>query len=187
MSISRKLSLHLQGIAERLDDLLQAIAGKPLAFVLLIQADNVAQYVSNTSREDGKDLVLSLLNRWKAGGADIPAHYNLDLSTSPWKTMDTAPKDRPILAWCVHDADPYVQADGRLTTYAAHAEALTHVADGQHLVEWGGSWEEHDWENPSANASVPDWWFEAGSDFERVANPVLWMEVHDPKPHQLPE
>jgi hypothetical protein len=39
----------------------------------------VAQYVSNASRKDGTDLIESLLARWKANRADIPAHYNPDL------------------------------------------------------------------------------------------------------------
>ncbi|MEY5098662.1 MAG: hypothetical protein RJA36_1381, partial [Pseudomonadota bacterium] len=38
-----------------------------------------AQYVSNATRDDGRELIESLLARWKAGRADIPAHYNPDL------------------------------------------------------------------------------------------------------------
>jgi hypothetical protein len=47
--------------------------------VLVCQAEQVAQYVSNTKRADGIELIESLLARWKAGRADIPAHYNPDL------------------------------------------------------------------------------------------------------------
>lgn len=39
----------------------------------------VAQYISNTERKDGAELLESLLERWKAGRPDIPAHYNPDL------------------------------------------------------------------------------------------------------------
>jgi hypothetical protein len=47
--------------------------------VLVCQVDGVAQYVSSTQRADGTALIESLLERWKAGRADIPAHYNPDL------------------------------------------------------------------------------------------------------------
>jgi hypothetical protein len=79
MSASELLSVRLQDIAASLSDVLQDIAGEPLAFVLVVSADKTAQYVSNASRQDGKELIESLLSRWKAGLADIPAHYNPDL------------------------------------------------------------------------------------------------------------
>lgn len=79
MSQSLRVSLALQGIATAIDDLLTATAGEPIAFVLVCQADGVAQYVSNASRADGAELIEGLLTRWKAGRADIPAHYNPDL------------------------------------------------------------------------------------------------------------
>ena len=81
MSASINLSLRLQDICSALSDLLEDIAGEPTAFVLVIHADNIAQYVSNTKREDGKELLESLLERWKKGRADIPAHYNPDIHT----------------------------------------------------------------------------------------------------------
>jgi len=79
MSRSMNVSLAMQGIATALDDMLKAAAGEPIAFVLVCQTDGVAQYVSNASRADGVELIESLLARWKAGRADIPAHYNPDL------------------------------------------------------------------------------------------------------------
>ena len=79
MTPSARLSIDLQDIAARVHTLLEQSAGEPCAFVLVVQADKVAQYVSNTDRKDGKELIESLLNRWKAGRADIPAHYNPDL------------------------------------------------------------------------------------------------------------
>ncbi len=78
-SQSQRLSIALPIIAQYLEDLLIEVAGEPVAFVLVCQADNVAQYVSNTERSDGIELIESLLARWKAGRADIPAHYNPDL------------------------------------------------------------------------------------------------------------
>ncbi len=79
MSASLNLSVELQSVAQHLDALLEEIAGERCSFVLVIQADQVSQYVSNASRADGTELIESLLARWKAGRADIPAHYNPDL------------------------------------------------------------------------------------------------------------
>lgn len=69
----------MQEIAGALNDLLAEAAGQEIAWVLVCNADNVAQYVSNTERKDGADLIRGLLARWEAGRADIPAHYNPDL------------------------------------------------------------------------------------------------------------
>ena len=90
--------------------------------------------------------------------------------------MKSAPKDRPILAWCDHEADPFVGEDGRLTLYAAHAEGLGHAPNGFHILEWGGSFDDSTWEYPN-QASLPDWWFVAGSEFEMAANPIVWWEL----------
>lgn len=79
MSASLKLSLRLQDVASSLADVLEEIAGEPIAFVLVLSADKTAQYISNASRADGRALIEDLLSRWKAGRADIPAHYNPDL------------------------------------------------------------------------------------------------------------
>ena len=79
MTASLNLSLRLQDIAEALGEVLDEVAGEPIAFVLVLNADKVAQYVSNCDRKDGTELIESLLARWKAGRADIPAHYNPDL------------------------------------------------------------------------------------------------------------
>jgi hypothetical protein len=73
------LSLRMQDIAQALDDILKDIAGERLSFVFVVQADGVAQYISNTDRKDGAELVRSLLARRDANRADIPAHFNPDL------------------------------------------------------------------------------------------------------------
>jgi hypothetical protein len=83
MSASLLLSLRLQDIAQSLATVLDEVAGEPVPFVLVMQADKTAQYVSNCDRKDGADLLESLLLRWKAGRADIPAHYNPDLKETP--------------------------------------------------------------------------------------------------------
>ena len=79
MSQSARLSIALQAIAQSLNDLLADAAGEEIAWVMVCQTDGVAQYVSNCDRKDGRELIESLLERWDAGRADIPAHYNPDL------------------------------------------------------------------------------------------------------------
>lgn len=73
------VSLFLQELAGNTDDALRLYDGERVPFVLIVQTDGVAQYVSNCDRKDGRELIESLLARWKAGRADIPAHYNPDL------------------------------------------------------------------------------------------------------------
>jgi len=74
-----RVSLMLQNLAEGINEALQATAGEEIAFVLVVQADKVAQYVSNTKRADGAALLEGLLTRWMAGRVDLPAHHNPDL------------------------------------------------------------------------------------------------------------
>lgn len=84
-SQSARLSVALQDIADGIEGALEDVAGERIAFVLVLQADGVAQYISNASRADGTDLIESLLARWKANRADIPAHYKPDLSQGQLK------------------------------------------------------------------------------------------------------
>ena len=76
---SMRLSVSMQGIASQIDDALADAAGERVHWVLVVNADDVSQYVSNADRENGAKLIESLLERWKAGRADIPAHMNPDL------------------------------------------------------------------------------------------------------------
>ena len=82
MTASARLSVRLQDIAQSLGDVLADVAGEPVAFVLVLQADQAAQYVSNASRQDGRERLQSLRDRWDAERADIPAHYNPDLRSA---------------------------------------------------------------------------------------------------------
>lgn len=102
-----------------------------------------------------------------------------------WNTdMTVAPKDRPILALCEHDADPYFLTDdekeksGRkvLTAYGGACEGMSHVKDGPNVLVWGGGGADTD-EYGAEHASWPDWWFQYGSDFEVAAFPVAWCEI----------
>jgi len=78
-TVSMRLSVSLQGIASQIEDALADAAGQRVNWVLIVNADDVAQYVSNADRKSGVELIESLLARWKAGRADIPAHMNPDL------------------------------------------------------------------------------------------------------------
>lgn len=78
-SQSARVSVSLQDLAAAVSSFLTDVAGQEIAFVLIVQADEVAQYVSNASRPEATALIEGLLERWKAGRADIPAHYNPDL------------------------------------------------------------------------------------------------------------
>lgn len=106
-------------------------------------------------------------------------HYLRDADTPIFqpKRMVDAPRDgTPILAWCDHAADPYMQPDGKLTLYAAHSEGMSHAGTGFYIVQWGGAWDDRTWEQPDA-PSLPDWWFVNDTDFEMAANPVEWYSL----------
>lgn len=74
-----KLSVALQPLASSVEKYLHAIAGERIGFVVVLNAVGVAQYVSNLQRDDGKELLGTLLERWNANKADTPALYNPDL------------------------------------------------------------------------------------------------------------
>jgi len=96
-----------------------------------------------------------------------------------WQDISTAPRDgTAIIGWCVHDADPY-QVTDRLTDYGCHAECLSHVPDGAHILVWGGG--DLDIDEYSGNTLTwPDWWFRFGGEFEEVANPTHWWPLPTP-------
>lgn len=105
-----------------------------------------------------------------------------------WQPIETAPKDKPILAWCDHEADPYVddEKSGRLTIYGAHAEGLSHADTGLHILVWGGGYDDRSYFEPNGG-NLPDWWFVAGSEFECAANPTHWMALPAPPAALMPE
>lgn len=91
------------------------------------------------------------------------------------KPMSTAPKDRPILAWCDHEADSEYEPDGkRLTLYAAHREGLSNVGTGFRVIVWGGGFYDSE---EDGGAHLPDWWFLDDGNFETAANPTAWWDL----------
>jgi hypothetical protein len=137
----------------------------------LIEAANIAASVTaNSDNGDqqigARSVELAILRRWEKTRSWIPT----------LKSMDIAPKDRPILVLHDHEADPY--QDGKsLTLYAAHYEGLSHAPGRCYLIAvWGGSFDDSTYEYPN-QASLPDWWFQDGSEFEIAVNPVGWVDL----------
>lgn len=87
--------------------------------------------------------------------------------------MPTAPTNCPIVAYCKHDADPGPDETGRLSLYMGHAEGLSHVEDGWHVLVWGGAWDDRTHEYDGG--WMPDWWFLSDGNFETAANPIGWL------------
>lgn len=100
-----------------------------------------------------------------------------------WQPIETAPKDIPILGWCVHEADPYHEADTNyLTTYRAHCESFSHADDGLNIIEWGGEFDERSSDPELDGGYIPAWWFVTGWEFEKPANPTHWMPLPEGQP-----
>jgi hypothetical protein len=96
--------------------------------------------------------------------------YRMDDPANP------APRDRPILVFYDHDADPYRDpADpDRLTDYAALAE------DGDFLT--GRGWVVAKWDNGYTHGwdeIVPGGWYPwiDGDYADQVCNPVAWLPL----------
>ena len=98
-----------------------------------------------------------------------------------WRPMETAPRDgTPIVAYVAHESDAYVEdtKSGKLTTYGAHAEGVSHAADGFHVLVWGGEYTE-DYDYYSGGFTIPDWWFIDEESMETVAAPIAWKPLAD--------
>lgn len=95
-----------------------------------------------------------------------------------WQSIDTAPKDKPILGW-IDSLDDDCPNCGplNLCLYHMHLDVgISRSVSGPAVIVWGGSWDDRNYENPGGGY-LPDWWFRYGSDFEEVANPTHWVPV----------
>lgn len=100
-----------------------------------------------------------------------------------WQDIATAPRDRDILVWFDHDADPYQDPTNpdKLTDYAVWAES------GDFLNNKG--WAIAKWQPPHFEIEdeygtgywLPAYWFaREGGDYERVCNPTHWQPLTEP-------
>jgi len=134
--------------------------------------DDIQMWMESLHVKDAINAHHKLMQAIKAARAAITA---LDaVRGDGWRTMESAPKDVPIIGWCNHAADEYVYPDGNLTTYGAHCEGASYADDGCHILEWGGYYEE---EGFGRLFHVSDWWFVRGSEWEVVANPTHWRPL----------
>lgn len=104
-----------------------------------------------------------------------------------WMPMNTAPKERPILVFHAHFADPYYcETENRLTVYGSHCEDGKQIKrNSVEIAEWGGEWDDRTYEEPNAGW-MPDWWFKQDSEGETPLNPIAWMDLPLP-PNVKPE
>lgn len=119
---------------------------------------------------------------WTAEAADALAALSAS-GPAGWQPIETAPKDKPILAWCETECgDPDCAYGGggssRLCLYHGHAEGLSFAPTGVHILEWGGSWDDRTHKYDGGH--MPDWWFVVGSEFEQAANPTHWQPLPEP-------
>lgn len=71
---SHRVSVHLQGLADNLNMALEDIAGEPVGFSLFVWTGGRANYVSNAPRVEILPVLEAMIQQWKAGMPDIPAH-----------------------------------------------------------------------------------------------------------------
>jgi hypothetical protein len=97
-------------------------------------------------------------------------------------TMDTAPKDRDILVWYDHAADPYhLDEHGLLTDYGTWCECGDFLIDNGFCI---AKWHEPVWESVDeygAGYWLPGWWFSTSHDgCDYACNPTRWTELPEP-------
>lgn len=100
---------------------------------------------------------------------------------SEWQPIETAPKDKDILVWFDHDADPYQDQENpmMLTDYGANAES------GEYLDGRGATiarWQPQLWEADDEYGGghwLPAGWFSRGdfSHYEIVCNATHWQPL----------
>jgi hypothetical protein len=100
-----------------------------------------------------------------------------------WEPIETAPKDRDVLVWYDHEADPYQDPHNpkKLTNYAAWAVGGDFL-DGKGIAI--ARWMPRFWESVDEYGSgywLPEAWFaKENDDYERVCNATHWMPLPEP-------
>lgn len=69
-----KVSEHLQAVARELDQRLERIAGKRVAFSLFVWTDGRSNYISTADRSEIIAVMEQMIAGWKQGMPDVPAH-----------------------------------------------------------------------------------------------------------------
>jgi len=73
-SPSIAVSQQLQALARKLEDDIERIAGQKIGFSLFVYTPERMNYISNVDRKDAERCLETLLESWKGGMPDIPAH-----------------------------------------------------------------------------------------------------------------
>ncbi len=94
----------------------------------------------------------------------------------------TAPKDRDILVYYDHAADPYnADEHGRLTPYGTWCESGGFLPDKGFCI---AKWQDQTWESVDeygAGYWLPGWWFVKHDDeYECACNPTHWTDLPAP-------
>lgn len=100
-----------------------------------------------------------------------------------WQGIERAPKDRNILVWFDHDADPYQdpQEPTKLTPYAAWAEGGEYLAGkGWCIAKWHPQHFEAEDEYGTGYWMPAAWFAHQNGDWEVVCNPTHWMPLPTP-------
>lgn len=95
-----------------------------------------------------------------------------------WEPIETAPKDKPIIVWHDHEADPETHDEGKtITAYCCWREAFgTHKETGLAIAVWiEGEWETDDM--GGRQFKMPDAWFVDDGNNETPLNPVFWLPM----------
>lgn len=98
-------------------------------------------------------------------------------------TINTAPRDRDILVFYDHDADPYYDPNDptRLTEYASWAESGDFLdGKGWAIAKWQPQWFEST-DQYGGGYWMLAAWFSRGDfcDYETVCNPIGWCDLPD--------
>lgn len=104
---------------------------------------------------------------------------------SEWQPIESAPRDKPVLVWYDHDADPYQhpEKEGLLTDYATHAEGGDFLSGiGICIAQWNEGYHESEgWESDISYWMPPVWLAQLdGDNTDYAVNPTHWIPLPEP-------